>query len=154
VGKREVDKSKQKTEHGRNAKTEKEKERELCEVGELETQNSTPGSCSFTISSNPVATTSYPISIPATRSSSRASRMSWQSEIAAFGDASDQAAFNFLARALYDTNPAETKLGLDGPNLVGKLSFFSLPLSSVLASLCLSRSSSSTPSVSLHFYKA
>jgi hydroperoxide dehydratase len=29
---------------------------------------------------------------------------------AAFRDASDQAAFNFLACALYDTNPTETKL--------------------------------------------
>jgi len=45
---------------------------------------------------------------------------------AAFGDASDQAAFNFLARALYDTNPAETKLGLDGPSLVGKWVLFQL----------------------------
>jgi hypothetical protein len=47
VGKREVDKSKQKIEHGRNAKT--EKERELHQAGELETQKSTPESCSFTI---------------------------------------------------------------------------------------------------------
>jgi hypothetical protein len=42
VGKREVDKSKQKTEQGRNAKTDKEKERELRQAGELETQKSTP----------------------------------------------------------------------------------------------------------------
>ncbi|XP_059455681.1 allene oxide synthase 1, chloroplastic-like [Corylus avellana] len=45
---------------------------------------------------------------------------------AAFGDASDQAAFNFLARALFDTNPAETKLGLDGPSLVAKWVLFQL----------------------------
>ncbi|KAH7567333.1 hypothetical protein ACOSP7_010833 [Xanthoceras sorbifolium] len=35
-----------------------------------------------------------------------------------FSKASDQAAFNFLARSLYGTNPADTKLGLDGPKLV------------------------------------
>jgi len=45
---------------------------------------------------------------------------------AAFGDASDQAAFNFLARALYGTNPAETKLGIDGPSLVQKWVLFQL----------------------------
>ncbi|XP_015884706.3 allene oxide synthase 1, chloroplastic [Ziziphus jujuba] len=35
-----------------------------------------------------------------------------------FGDANDQAAFNFLARSLYGTNPKDTKLGSDGPKLV------------------------------------
>ncbi|KAJ0025972.1 hypothetical protein Pint_08885 [Pistacia integerrima] len=30
----------------------------------------------------------------------------------------DQAAFNFLARSLYGTNPADTKLGLDGPTII------------------------------------
>jgi hydroperoxide dehydratase len=45
---------------------------------------------------------------------------------AAFGDASDQAAFNFLACALYGANPAETKLGLDGPSLVKKWVLFQL----------------------------
>jgi hydroperoxide dehydratase len=45
---------------------------------------------------------------------------------AAFGDASDQAAFNFLARALYGANPAETKLGLNGPKLVQKWVLFQL----------------------------
>jgi hypothetical protein len=39
---REVDKSKQKTEHGRNAKK-KQRERELHQVGELETHKSMPG---------------------------------------------------------------------------------------------------------------
>ncbi|CAK9178582.1 unnamed protein product [Ilex paraguariensis] len=39
---------------------------------------------------------------------------------ASFGEANDQAAFNFLARSLYGTNPSETKLGLDGPKLIGK----------------------------------
>ncbi|KAF7817543.1 allene oxide synthase 1, chloroplastic [Senna tora] len=43
-----------------------------------------------------------------------------------FGDANDQAAFNFLARALYGTNPAHTKLGLDGPKLVQKWVLFQL----------------------------
>jgi hydroperoxide dehydratase len=45
---------------------------------------------------------------------------------AAFGDAGDQAAFNFLARALYGANPAETKLGLNGPKLVQKWVLFQL----------------------------
>lgn len=43
-----------------------------------------------------------------------------------FGDANDQAAFNFLARSLYGTNPADTKLGLDGPKLVQKWVLFQL----------------------------
>lgn len=43
-----------------------------------------------------------------------------------FGDANDQAAFNFLARSLYGTNPADTKLGLDGPKLVQKWVVFQL----------------------------
>ncbi|KAG5542238.1 hypothetical protein RHGRI_021940 [Rhododendron griersonianum] len=37
---------------------------------------------------------------------------------ASFGDANDQAAFNFLAKALYGVNPAETKLESDGPSLI------------------------------------
>ncbi|PON88965.1 Allene oxide synthase [Trema orientale] len=56
---------------------------------------------------------------------------SLESELAAkgksnFGDANDQAAFNFLGRALYGTNPAETKLGSDGPKLVQKWVLFNL----------------------------
>lgn len=43
-----------------------------------------------------------------------------------FGDANDQAAFNFLARSLYGSNPADTKLGLDGPKLVQKWVLFQL----------------------------
>lgn len=43
-----------------------------------------------------------------------------------FVNASDQAAFNFLAGALYGAKPAETKLGLDGPKLVGKWVLFQL----------------------------
>lgn len=39
---------------------------------------------------------------------------------ASFGDANDQSAFNFLARSLYGANPADTNLGLDGPNLISK----------------------------------
>ncbi|KAI8548759.1 hypothetical protein RHMOL_Rhmol07G0298700 [Rhododendron molle] len=45
---------------------------------------------------------------------------------ASFGDANDQAAFNFLAKALYGVNPAETKLGSDGPNLITIWVFFQL----------------------------
>ncbi|KAF8022892.1 hypothetical protein BT93_F0413 [Corymbia citriodora subsp. variegata] len=45
---------------------------------------------------------------------------------AGFGDPSDQAAFNFLARSLYGVNPADTKLGLDGPKLVGKWVVFQI----------------------------
>lgn len=45
---------------------------------------------------------------------------------ASFGDANDQAAFNFLARSLYGTNPANTKLGLDGPKIVQKWVLFQL----------------------------
>lgn len=43
-----------------------------------------------------------------------------------FGDANDQAAFNFLARSLHGTNPADTKLGLDGPKLIQKWVLFQL----------------------------
>ncbi|KAB1220513.1 Allene oxide synthase, chloroplastic [Morella rubra] len=43
---------------------------------------------------------------------------------AAFGDASEQAAFNFLARALYGTNPTETKIGVDAPKLISKWLLF------------------------------
>ncbi|KAA8528600.1 hypothetical protein F0562_035955 [Nyssa sinensis] len=45
---------------------------------------------------------------------------------ASFSEANEQAAFNFLARSLYGTNPAETKLGLDGPKLIGKWVLFQL----------------------------
>ncbi|KAK7321723.1 hypothetical protein VNO77_32613 [Canavalia gladiata] len=45
---------------------------------------------------------------------------------ASFGDANDQAAFNFLARSLYGSNPADSKLGLDGPKLVQKWVLFQL----------------------------
>ncbi|RVX14980.1 Allene oxide synthase 1, chloroplastic [Vitis vinifera] len=37
---------------------------------------------------------------------------------ASFADPNDQASFNFLARALYGTKPADTKLGTDGPGLI------------------------------------
>lgn len=45
---------------------------------------------------------------------------------AAFGDANDEAAFNFLARSLYGTNPADTKLGLDAPKLIQKWILFQI----------------------------
>ncbi|KAL5558119.1 hypothetical protein UlMin_034330 [Ulmus minor] len=45
---------------------------------------------------------------------------------AIFGEANDQAAFTFLARSLYGTNPADTNLGLDGPKLVQKWVLFQL----------------------------
>ncbi|XP_048444464.1 allene oxide synthase 1, chloroplastic [Pyrus x bretschneideri] len=43
-----------------------------------------------------------------------------------FVAANDQAAFNFLARSLYQANPADTPLGLDGPKLVSKWVLFNL----------------------------
>lgn len=43
-----------------------------------------------------------------------------------FNQASEQAAFNFLARSLYGVNPADSKLGLDGPKLIGKWVLFNL----------------------------
>ncbi|XP_073006044.1 allene oxide synthase 1, chloroplastic-like [Typha latifolia] len=43
-----------------------------------------------------------------------------------FGEANDRAAFDFLARALLDRDPAETKLGLDGPKLILKWVLFQL----------------------------
>ncbi|XP_042518079.1 allene oxide synthase 1, chloroplastic [Macadamia integrifolia] len=48
-----------------------------------------------------------------------------ESELAAkgkaeFGTPNDQASFNFLARAFYGVNPVDTKLGKDGPTLIGK----------------------------------
>ncbi|KAI4316772.1 hypothetical protein L6164_024717 [Bauhinia variegata] len=43
-----------------------------------------------------------------------------------FGDANDQAAFNFLARSLYGSNPTDTQLGLDGPKLIQKWVLFQL----------------------------
>ncbi|KAG5543319.1 hypothetical protein RHGRI_016148 [Rhododendron griersonianum] len=43
-----------------------------------------------------------------------------------FGDANDQAAFNFLAGSLYGTNPADTQLKTDGPKLVSKWVLFQL----------------------------
>ncbi|CAI9757934.1 unnamed protein product [Fraxinus pennsylvanica] len=45
---------------------------------------------------------------------------------ASFGQANDQAAFNFLARSLYGANPADSKLGSDGPKLVSKWVLFQL----------------------------
>lgn len=45
---------------------------------------------------------------------------------AKFNDANDQAAFNFLARSLYGANPADSKLGSDGPKLVAKWVLFQL----------------------------
>ncbi|CAK7347644.1 unnamed protein product [Dovyalis caffra] len=45
---------------------------------------------------------------------------------ASFGAASEQAAFNFLARSWFGTDPAETQLGLDGPGLVSKWVLFNL----------------------------
>jgi hydroperoxide dehydratase len=41
-----------------------------------------------------------------------------------FGDANDQAAFNFLGRSLYGTNPIDTQLKSDGPKLVNKWVLF------------------------------
>ncbi|XP_010263820.1 PREDICTED: allene oxide synthase-like [Nelumbo nucifera] len=54
-----------------------------------------------------------------------------ESQIAAkgkegFGDINDQACFNFLARAFYEANPPESKLGTDGPSLVAKWVIFHL----------------------------
>lgn len=54
-----------------------------------------------------------------------------ESELAAkgkssFGEANDQAAFKFLSRALYGTDPADTKLGLDGPGLIQKWVLFQI----------------------------
>lgn len=54
-----------------------------------------------------------------------------ESELAAkgkssFGEANDQAAFKFLSRALYGTNPADTKLGVDGPGLIQKWVLFQI----------------------------
>ncbi|XP_047323260.1 allene oxide synthase 1, chloroplastic [Impatiens glandulifera] len=43
-----------------------------------------------------------------------------------FTEANDQAAFNFLARAFFGSNPLETKLGSDGPKLVSKWVLFQL----------------------------
>ncbi|KAF8410604.1 hypothetical protein HHK36_003136 [Tetracentron sinense] len=45
---------------------------------------------------------------------------------AAFGEANEQACFNFLARSFYGANPAESKLDLDGPKLIGKWVLFQL----------------------------
>ncbi|KAF8377475.1 hypothetical protein HHK36_030854 [Tetracentron sinense] len=45
---------------------------------------------------------------------------------ASFGEANDQACFNFLARSFYGTVPSETKLGTDGPKLIGKWVLFQL----------------------------
>nr|QNS30012.1 cytochrome P450 [Nothapodytes nimmoniana] len=43
-----------------------------------------------------------------------------------FGAPNDQAAFNFLARAFFGANPADTKLGSEGPNLITIWVFFQL----------------------------
>ncbi|KAL2454990.1 Allene oxide synthase [Abeliophyllum distichum] len=45
---------------------------------------------------------------------------------ASFGKANEQAAFNFLARSLYGADPADSKLGSDGPKLVSKWVLFQL----------------------------
>ncbi|CAK8569579.1 unnamed protein product [Lathyrus sativus] len=45
---------------------------------------------------------------------------------ASFADANDQAAFNFLARSLYGSNPVDTELGSDGPKMVQKWVLFQL----------------------------
>ncbi|CAM8917770.1 unnamed protein product [Rhodiola kirilowii] len=45
---------------------------------------------------------------------------------ASFQEANDQTSFNFLARSLYGVNPADTKLGLDGPKIVQKWVLFQL----------------------------
>lgn len=45
---------------------------------------------------------------------------------ASFAEANDQAAFNFLARSFYGTNPVDTSLGLDGPKMVQKWVLFQL----------------------------
>lgn len=54
-----------------------------------------------------------------------------ESEIASngkssFTEANNQTAFNFLARSLYGSNPADTELGADGPNLITKWVLFNL----------------------------
>nr|AED99866.1 cytochrome P450 [Panax notoginseng] len=54
-----------------------------------------------------------------------------ESEIASSGkssftEANNQTAFNFLARSLYGSNPADTELGADGPNLITKWVLFNL----------------------------
>ncbi|XP_022772506.1 allene oxide synthase 1, chloroplastic-like [Durio zibethinus] len=43
-----------------------------------------------------------------------------------FQTANDQAAFNFLARAFFGSNPPNTKLGVDGPSLISKWVVFQL----------------------------
>uniref|UniRef100_A0A5B6ZAM3 Putative allene oxide synthase n=1 Tax=Davidia involucrata TaxID=16924 RepID=A0A5B6ZAM3_DAVIN len=45
---------------------------------------------------------------------------------ASFSDPNDQASFNFLARAFYGTNPADTKLGTSAPTLIAKWVLFQL----------------------------
>lgn len=70
--------------------------------------------------------------IPEFRSTFAGMFQSLESELASskgkanFGDASDQASFTFLGRALYGTDPTETTLGRDGPGLVQKWVLFQL----------------------------
>ncbi|XP_057434892.1 allene oxide synthase 1, chloroplastic-like [Lotus japonicus] len=45
---------------------------------------------------------------------------------AIFADVNDQAAFNFLAKALYGTHPSETHLGRDGPSIITKWTLFQI----------------------------
>ena len=45
---------------------------------------------------------------------------------ASFADPNNQASFNFLARALFGTKPADTKLGTEGPGLITKWVLFQL----------------------------
>ncbi|OMO87664.1 Cytochrome P450 [Corchorus capsularis] len=43
-----------------------------------------------------------------------------------FQTANDQAGFNFMARAFFDTDPRDTKLGTDAPSLISKWVLFQL----------------------------
>ncbi|XP_010694121.2 allene oxide synthase 1, chloroplastic [Beta vulgaris subsp. vulgaris] len=45
---------------------------------------------------------------------------------AKFNDANDQASFNFLSRAWYGVNPADSELGLNGPSIISKWVLFQL----------------------------
>ncbi|KAF9620448.1 hypothetical protein IFM89_012625 [Coptis chinensis] len=49
----------------------------------------------------------------------------------AYNDLNDQACFNFLGKAFYGTNPADTKLGEDGPSIIQK--WLLLQLSPILS---------------------
>ncbi|GAB2219044.1 hypothetical protein Droror1_Dr00006671 [Drosera rotundifolia] len=69
--------------------------------------------------------------IPEFRSSYSEMFSALEAELASKGKsdlnaANDQAAFNFLARAWYGTDPASTQLGLDGPKIISKWVVFQL----------------------------